>query len=69
MSTKIEKSRVSDASPTASKYESPSGMKKTTLGGGAWECRYQAAWTSEFKLPSRKAGPLKLLDDVVDSDQ
>ena len=34
MSTKMEKSRTEDASPMASKYESPRGMKNTTLGTG-----------------------------------
>ena len=35
----------------------------------AEEGRYKATWNREFKLLWRKAGLLKYLDDVVDSDQ
>ena len=34
-----------------------------------WEGRYHATWKREFKIPWRKAGLLKHLDDVVYSDQ
>jgi len=33
------------------------------------EGRYEASWNSEFQLPWGKAGLLRHLDDVVDSDQ
>ena len=40
---------------------------------GRWDLelshRDMAAWKREFKLPWRKAGPLKSADDQVGSDQ
>ena len=33
------------------------------------EGTYQADWKIKFKRPWRKAGPLKNLDDLVNSDQ
>ena len=69
---KMERGAARHEQPCASEARRGEPTERNALGArlhGCEEGRCKATWRRESKLPWRKAGPPKHLDDIVDSDQ